>query len=344
MMLAVGRPPREKTLILWCSWPIAIPVLAAILDSIVGDPWQWLHPVQVMGWSIQAGQTQILRYGKSPIQQRFMGVLLGLGLPLLSGGMAACFVGLAGAIDPRLGISTAVVIMASCFAGRSLRQAAIDVLAPLADNDLGKARQRLSLYVGRDTDDLSEAAILRAVMETISENATDGVLAPLLYGLLGMLVSPAFGVAAAIAYKALSTLDSMIGYRRAPYTYLGWFGARAEDVATWLPCRLTVLTIGVLSRRPGYVWRVCQRDAPADPSPNAGWSECAYAAALGVQLGGVNTYKGQVRAKPLLGDRDRDITPALIQQGLTLTRLAFLLWLTLGSIGLGFRYGLNCGL
>ncbi|MGF1521785.1 MAG: adenosylcobinamide-phosphate synthase CbiB [Leptolyngbyaceae cyanobacterium] len=329
--------------VLWCSLPIALPILAAIVDFIVGDPWHWLHPVQIMGWGIQAYQRSLLRLCQSPRLQRLAGVGLGLGLPALSGAIAGGSVLLVWQLSPWLGLSIAVVILASCFAGRSLRQAAEDVLKPLSQGNLLEARQRLRLYVGRDTQTLSESEILRAVMENISENATDGVLAPLFYALIGLAIAPAVGIGLAIAYKALSTLDSMVGYRKAPYTYLGWFSARTEDIATWLPCRLAVVTIALWSRRPGHVWHVCRRDAPADPSPNAGWSECAYAAALGVQLGGKNTYQGKVRAKPLLGDSYCPITAATIRQGLQLTRWAFLSWLTLGLVGLIYRYGLNCG-
>ncbi|MEO1093897.1 MAG: adenosylcobinamide-phosphate synthase CbiB [Cyanobacteria bacterium J06638_28] len=328
---------------LWCNFAIALPALAAIADFIIGDPWNWLHPVQVMGWSIQQYEKFVFRHIPSATGQRLAGVLLGIALPLLSGAIAGGFVVLTSQIYVPLGMVSAIVILASCLAGRSLRYAAEAVLRPLQRGNLATARQQLSLYVGRDTERLSEAEVLRAVMETISENATDGVLAPLFYGLIGSAISPALGVGLAIAYKALSTLDSMIGYRTAPYTHLGWFSAKIEDGFTWLPCRLTVLTIALFSGRPQQVLHICQRDAPADPSPNAGWSECAYAATLGVQLGGINTYKGQVSQKPLLGDRDRPLDHSIIHQGLRLTRWTCLLWLTLGSLGLGYRYSLHCG-
>jgi adenosylcobinamide-phosphate synthase len=236
---------------------------------------------------------------------------------------------LAGRIHPAVGLCCEVVLLASCLAGRSLRRAAEEVLEPLGTGDIATARDRLGLYVGRDTEHLDEAEILRAVLETVSENATDGVLAPLFYALVGAFL-PLGSVPLALAYKAASTLDSMIGYRTAPYTDLGWFSARLEDVLTWLPCRLTVLTVALLSGRPRQVWALCRRDAPADPSPNAGWSEAAYAAALGVQLGGRNSYRGQIREKPLLGDATQAITADRISRALALTRWATALWLALG--------------
>jgi adenosylcobinamide-phosphate synthase len=246
----------------------------------------------------------------------------------ISGAVGWWIVHLANQIHWLLALVLESILLASCFAGRSLRAAAGDVLQPLSQGDLDTARERLSRYVGRETAQLSEPEILRAILETVTENATDGVMAPLFYALLGLGLAIA-PVSLALAYKASSTLDSMVGYRDPPYTDLGWFSARLDDVLTWLPCRLTVLTIALLSGKPLKIWRICQRDAPQDPSPNAGWSECAYAAALGVQVGGANIYRGKVKYKPLLGDSDRPITPSIIQQATHLTRYSFLIWLTL---------------
>jgi adenosylcobinamide-phosphate synthase len=296
-----------------------------------------------MGWGITRYQRWVFRWGRSPRSQRLAGVLLAIVYPLLWGLVAAGGVVLVGAGSAILAGLLASLLLASCLAGRSLRDAAGDVLGPWQQGDLPQARQRLARYVGRETAELDSPEILRAVLETVSENATDGVLAPLFYGLVGSLGGPPGAVGLAVAYKTLSTLDSMVGYRDAPYTYLGWASARLEDGATWLPCRLTVATLALLSGHPRRVWRLCCRDAPADPSPNAGWSECAYAAALGVQLGGENRYRGQVKWKPWLGDRDRPITPAVIAQALQYTRWACCLWLGLGLGGLGLAYGLHCG-
>jgi len=327
---------------LWCSWPVVLPWLAASLDFVIGDPWHWLHPVQVMGWAIQGYQHLVFKSVPSAGGQRWAGIALGLGLPGLSGAIAAALVIGAEYIHGGLALAIAAIMLASCLAARSLRRAAEDVLRPLQQGDLTAARSQLRLYVGRDTEHLSESEVLRAVMETISENATDGVMAPLFYGLVGLAIAPAAGVGLAIAYKALSTLDSMVGYRTAPYRQLGWFSARCEDFATWLPCRLTVFTIALLSGHPRRVWQLCRRDAPADPSPNAGWSECAYAAALGVQLGGVNVYRGAVKPKPLLAEPLHPITMPLIAQGLRLTRWAVFSWLLVGSVLLAGRYMLSC--
>ena len=325
--------------------PVALVLmLAAALDFILGDPWSWPHPVQAMGRAISTYSRLILRLPLAKWPMRLGGVTLAVvligGSGLLSGGGLWLLANVS--IVAQMGIAT--VLLASCFAGRSLRTAAEAVLQPLAQDDLVAARSQLAMYVGRDTATLSAVQMRRAVLETVSENAIDGVLAPLFYAILGAQVGiflgaeglpVALAVGCAIAYKAASTLDSMVGYREVPYTHLGWFSARFEDLLTWLPCRLSVLTIALLSRRPAHVLRLCWRDASADPSPNAGWSECAYAAALSVQMGGANTYKGKVKIKPLLGDATRPISDEVITQALGLTRWSFLTGLGLGLLGVG---------
>lgn len=313
---------------------IGVLVSAALLDFGLGDPWAWLHPVQVMGWVIQRYQTWVFWQFKAPWQLRLAGI--GLGLLLILGSAIVVWLGLQGlsALHPFCGFTANVILVASCFAGRSLRVAALDVLSPLADQRLDLARQRLRRYVGRDTDNLSQPEVLRAVLETVTENATDAVLAPLFYALLGAAIPGLGSAPLAVAYKAASTLDSMVGYREAPFTDLGWFSAQLEDRLTWLPCRLTVLTLALLSRKPLRVWQICCRDAPADPSPNSGWSEAAYAAILGVQVGGLNYYRGIAKPKPLLGNPTQAINASTILRSLDLTRICFLLGLSLGCLGL----------
>lgn len=283
-----------------------------------------------MGWMISQFNYFAFKYFQSERSLYWAGVVLGLGLILGSGAVSWSIVHVASQLHPLLGLATDSILLASCFAGRSLRIAAEDVLQPLKAGDLVQARAKLSLYVGRDTTELSAPEILRAVLETVAENATDGVMAPLFYAIASAAI-PYLNVAfLPLAYKAASTLDSMVGYREAPYTHLGRFSAKLEDRLTWLPCRLTVLTLALRSGKPSYVWQICQRDAIKDLSPNSGWSECTYAAVLGVQLGGTNWYRGVAKHKPLLGEPIYPITAEKIYQALQLTRYCFLLWLSLG--------------
>ena len=317
---------------------IATLAIAALLDYLIGDPWNWLHPVQVIGWGIKISAQVSLNLTRTPLIQRVCGILLGVVIVSSTAFMGWLIVWACQQIHPLLSLVSGSILLASCFAGRSLRHAADDVLQPLTANNLEAARTALSRYVGRDTANLNRPDLFRAVLETVSENATDGVMAPLFYAILGAAL-PIGSVPLALAYKAASTLDSMIGYRDAPYMHLGWFSARFEDGLTWLPCRLTVLTIALLSGQPMQVIGICRRDAPHDPSPNAGWSECAYAAALGVQLGGTNWYHGIAKHKPLLGDPIVPITATHIQQATQLTRLSILIWLGLALIVFSIRLG-----
>ncbi|MBD2440237.1 adenosylcobinamide-phosphate synthase CbiB [Nostoc sp. FACHB-110] len=302
-------------------------IIAAVLDFLIGDPWGWPHPVKVMGWVISRLTKFWLNLCQNSITQKIAGIFLGLILIVGSGCMGWLIIQTAEWLHPLLAILIESIMLASCFALKSLRTAATDVLHPLIVGNLPEARSQLSNYVGRDTDNLCAAEILRAVLETVTENATDGVMAPLFYAIVGACIPNVGPIPLALAYKASSTLDSMVGYKEAPYTYLGWFSARLEDCLTWLPCRLTVITLALLSGKPLQVWRICCRDAILDPSPNSGWSECAYAAILGVQMGGTNCYRGVAKEKPLLGDALYPITPTTIHQALQLTRYSFLLWL-----------------
>ncbi len=306
---------------------VVVLIIAAALDYLIGDPWGWPHPVRVMGWVISRFTQFALKHFHSKLLQYWAGIVLGIGLVSGSGVGVWLIVQGANWLHPLFGIGFESILLASCFAGRSMRAAAQEVLQPLAAGDLEQARSALSLYVGRDTQNLSKPEILRAVLEMVTENATDGVMAPLFYALIGAAVPMIGSVPLAIAYKTASTLDSMVGYREAPLTHFGWFSARLEDGLTWLPCRFSVMTLGLLSGKPQQVWRICRRDAIKDPSPNSGWSECAYAVVLGVQLGGTNWYRGVAKLKPLLGDSIHPITPARIHQALQLTRYCFLIWL-----------------
>jgi adenosylcobinamide-phosphate synthase len=311
---------------------IYILIVAALLDYLIGDPWGWPHPVRVMGWLISGLSKFFLKYCQTPVIQRLAGILMAIILIIGSGIAGWLIVQIARWLHPLLGVTVESIVIASSFALHSLRKAAIDVMKPLNEGKLEKARQILSNYVGRDTENLSEVEILRAVLETVTENATDGVMAPLFYVIVGLFLPFIGPVPVALAYKASSTLDSMVGYKEPPYTYIGWFSAKLEDYLTWLPCRLTVMTLALLSFKPIYIWRICCRDAIQDPSPNSGWSECAYAAILGVQMGGVNWYRGVAKHKPYLGDAIYPITPNSIYKALQLTRYSFLLWLGLGIL------------
>ncbi len=319
--------------------PVDLGVLwgALLLDWGLGDPWHWYHPVQGMGQIINWGQGWILKTCHTPRAQRWGGALLTLALVIGSYGYGLVWILGMTWIHPLLGLGTQIVLLASCLGARSLRWAALEVLLVLEQGDLQEARRRLSRIVGRDTDHLDEAEICRALVETVAENTPDGATAPLFYGILG-------GAPLALAYKAISTLDSMVGYRRAPFTYLGSVPARLEDGLTWLPCRLTVLTLALGSPDPIRFWRCCRRDAVQDPSPNSGWSEAAFAWQLGVRLGGTNVYQGVPKVKPDLGPDRAPLTPQEVRRSLIELRRVMGIWIlgiSLANLLWGFPWFLG---
>ena len=252
-----------------------------------------------------------------------------------------------------------VVALASALAGRSLEQAVGGVLKALpnsvhsvqnqtddaGDNSrlaaLRPARRALAWIVGRDTADLDAPEILRALAETASENGVDGLFGPLFWMLLGAglwNLNPAWPGPLALAwgFKAASTLDSMLGYRRGRLRWLGTTGARLDDLLVWLPCRLVTVSLPLAAGQPGRclaVLAAARRDGAADPSPNAGLSQAAYAHVTGVQLGGSNSYGGQIRSKPLLGAGLPAPDQAAVLKMLQLNRRLELIWLTTAAAG-----------
>ena len=341
--------------------PFLLVVGACALDRLVGDPRWCLHPVVVMGWWISRLRRLAERHAqRSPWKLRWAGVLITL---LLVGGSALVGWGLerlalsaaqrvTSAVADPLALLWAVLMclalgiaLASALAGRSLEQAVLAVLQALALGDLPLARQRLAWIVGRDTANLDASEVLRAAAETASENAVDGLFAPLFWMLVGAglwstgALSAPGPLAMAWGFKAASTLDSMLGYRRGTLRWLGTAGARLDDLLVWLPCRLVLVSLPVVACvGPRQAWRqirAARRDGAADPSPNAGRSQAAYAQVVGVQMGGANRYGSDVRHKPLLAAGAPPVSTGAVEAILQLTVRLERLWLLLVAIATG---------
>ena len=268
---------------------------ALLLDLLLGDPRRLPHPVRWMGAAIT----------------RFEPLFRGLPLPpVLSGGMFALFlVGSAWATTTVLllaadGIHSVaanairVVLLYYTLSARSLEQAAMAVWRRIDAGDTKGARKRVSWIVGRDTAGLDRGGIIRGAVETVAENFVDGVLAPLFFAALG-------GVPLAMVYKMTNTLDSMVGYKNEKYRHFGTAAARIDDVANYLPARLSVVFIAAAAQLVGKngkaALRTGFRDGRQHTSPNAGFPEAAFAGALGVRLGGPGIYHGRTIEKPYLG-------------------------------------------
>ena len=278
------------------AWlPIQIAV-AWLLDLLLGDPQWFPHPVRGIGLAISALE-RVLRWSRIPL--RLAGVLLAATISL--GCYLAIALGLAwlARLDVVVSRVVGTIVLYFCFATRCLAFEAKRIERLVRASDLTSARSQLALIVGRDTESLDESGVCRAVVETVAENSADGVVTPLLYAFVG-------GPALAMTYKAVSTLDSMVGYKNERYRQLGWASARLDDLFSLIPARLCALLLslgaGLLRQRPLSAFRIALRDGRKHPSPNAGIPEAAFAGALGVQLGGPSTYSGVRSEKPLIGD------------------------------------------
>jgi len=269
---------------------------ALLLDAVFGEPPEAVHPTVWMGCMISAFEKRALRL-KSPRSRRLAGFVLALAVPSLVYISTRKILGVL-PVGPGWVIGT--VLVSTTLSMRGLAEAAVDVESRLHDGRLGEARARVGHFVGRDTDDLSESEVCRAAVESVAENTSDGVIAPMLYGLL-------LGAPGALAYKAVNTMDSMVGYRQPPYADLGWAPARLDDLANLTPSRLTVLSAAAVSGRPTRTLLTALRYGPLTASPNAGRAEAAFAGALGVRLGGANVYGGVLREGPVLGEGRRPV-------------------------------------
>lgn len=292
----------------------AMLILACAADLLIGDP-RWLpHPVRLMGLIIGWSERVVRACGRGPAVEYVGGVLMAVLIPVAAFAAAWGLLDAARALAPLAGQVAWVVLAWTTLAARDLADHVHRVQTYLEAGRLAEARLAVGQVVGRDTAGLPEGEVIRAATETVAESTADGVVAPLFYLAVG-------GPSLAMAFKAVSTLDSVIGYRNERYRCLGWAAARLDDLANWIPARLAagllVLSAGLLQRslrRMAVAARVLRRDRRNHPSPNSGWPEAAMAGALGVRLGGVNSYRGRRQRRPSLGDPALPLSPATIRE------------------------------
>jgi adenosylcobinamide-phosphate synthase len=273
---------------------------AYLFDWIAGDPEWFPHPVRLIGRGVEEGERILRRPGQSPAAELAAGGVLTFGMVVVVYLSTAKTIAWMKERDRRLGFAAETLLAWTCLASRSLHDEASAVVNALEKHEIVLARRRLSRIVGRDTQTLDEQEISRAVIETVAESCSDGVIAPLFYMAIG-------GVPLAMSYKAVNTLDSMIGHADDRYFYFGKIAARLDDVANFVPSRLTALGITAAAfiedASPAAALETWHRDGAKHKSPNAGQPESAIAGALQVRLGGENHYAGESLASPLIGEK-----------------------------------------
>ncbi|UWX58408.1 adenosylcobinamide-phosphate synthase CbiB [Chlorobaculum sp. MV4-Y] len=300
---------------------------AFLLDLLFGDPQWFPHPVRLVGKL--ASSTEELFRGMSFLPLRMAGALTAATVIMATVVTVLALVVAAFLLHPFAGVVVSVLLLYFAIAPRDLYDHASAVRDALRAGDLELARRKVAMMVGRDTSSLDDEGVARAAVESVAENTSDGVTAPLFYGIL-------FGPAGAWLYKASNTLDSMFGYRNERYREFGWASARFDDLLNYLPARLTVLAVAgaafILRLDPAASIRSVRLCAKKHESPNAGYPESAFAGALGVTLGGERSYGGVTKTVPTLGIRSGAMDAATITRAMRLMYVTASIFLAAGSV------------
>jgi adenosylcobinamide-phosphate synthase len=300
-----------------------------LADQFASDPEWFPHPVRIMGSAITNGEALLRRPGQSAKTEFLAGAALAAAVVTASYFFTRLAISAAYRRSKVFGQITEITLGWTCLAARNLQNEASLVLDAVDAADLSLARRRLARIVGRDTANLDVHEISRAVIETLAESASDGVVAPILYLSLG-------GVPLAMAYKAVNTLDSMIGHADERYFYFGKAAARFDDAANFLPARLTALAIVIASRvtadNPRSAWNIWLRDRDMHKSPNAGQPESAMAGALRVRLGGGNFYDGEFTPAGPMGEEFQPPQPCDARKAIRIVSAVALLGLGAGLL------------
>ncbi len=306
-----------------------IPLAAFLLDAIVGDPRSRYHPVVLIGNVIEFYESIFYHPEDGVIKKLFFGfvtVLLVLGT---AGIIGIVLIMLGNAIHLWVGFAVKVFLLYSAISPRSLAEAGMELYSLLKKKNISKAREKVGWIVGRDTADLDEGEIARATVETISENTVDGIIAPFFYCAL-------FGPMGAFLYRTINTMDSMLGYKNARYIYFGRFAARLDDVANWIPARITFLLLTLsaflLREDAKRAWSIGLRDAKKHPSPNGGYAEAPVAGALHVRLGGYNKYGEKITFREYMGNPDELLSAVHIKRTIRLMYITALMGMVITTV------------
>ncbi|MBR4513857.1 MAG: cobalamin biosynthesis protein CobD [Lachnospiraceae bacterium] len=290
------------------------------LDLIIGDPASLLHPIRLIGRMISGLEKKLLRKEDPPVKKRRAGCVL-CTIVTLTSGLAVALVCVAAYLTHiYAGIAVEAILTCYLLAARSLSVESMKVYKALSHDTLDDARKAVSMIVGRDTDRLDEAGVTRAAVETVAENTSDGVIAPIIYAFIG---GPVLG----FMYKAINTMDSMVGYKNERYMDFGRAAAKTDDVVNYIPSRISALLMIAAAYIGGRVysgpdaWRVFKRDRYNHKSPNSAQTESVCAGALRIRLGGPSYYFGKLVEKPYIGDNIRDVEVEDIKRSIKLMYL-----------------------
>ncbi|MBS2968705.1 cobalamin biosynthesis protein CobD [Metabacillus sp. KIGAM252] len=297
--------------------------IAVILDRLIGDPPKMPHPVRWFGKMITIMEKR-LNKGK---YRKIKGIVMVLVLSAAVVTAVVVLQDLCYALHPAAGVLFQAAVIFTAIAGRSLKEAAMEVEKPLRSGLLEEARLKLSYIVGRDTEELHESEIVRGTVETVAENTSDGVTAPLFWAAAG-------GAPLAVFYRLINTLDSMVGYKNERYEEFGWASAKLDDGLNWIPARITAFLMLLVHGKLG-LWNQVSMDAKKHPSPNSGWGEAAVAFMLHIELGGVNFYQGIRSDRAKMGKPERKLKRVHIIQSVEMmerTVFAFIVFLWIGGM------------
>ena len=301
---------------------LAALIIGSIVDFILGDPRGLWHPVQGIGWVISRLEKILRRlFPAGRRGERWAGAVLVVLTLLVSVGVPALLLFLLSLVHPLLSFLLSCVFCWQLLAAKSLRTESLKVEKALEEEGLEAGRRAVSMIVGRDTQDLTEEGVIKADVETVAENTSDGVTAPLFYMILA-------GPLGGFAYKAVNTMDSMVGYKNDKYLYFGRAAAKLDDVLNLIPARVAGVLMCLGAAASGYdgrnAWRIFKRDRKNHKSPNSAHTEAACAGALQLQLAGPSYYFGKLVDKPTIGDDQRPVEPLdILRAGRILYATAF---------------------
>ena len=302
-----------------------VAVVAFLLDTLIGDPRSKFHPVVLIGNLISFLEKLLLRAEDKPLKKVFKGgvlvyavviivTLIGVGIELLTLEIP----------NHAAQIFAQAFVLSFMISPKSLAKAGYEIYFLLENDQLDYARKKVSWIVGRDTENLNEAEVTRATVETVSENTVDGIISPLFFFAIG-------GLPLAMFYRAVNTMDSMIAYKSEKYFFFGQIAARLDDIVNYIPARITgllfVMSAFLLQLDYKNAFAMMKRDAKKHPSPNGGWAEATVAGALNIRLGGMNYYFGQPHFRAYMGEPNESLEAAHILGAIRLMYTATILFL-----------------